>query len=342
MATHIDLSGKRVLVVPLRFLGDAVVTLPMLQTLKSEYPSAHVSVWCSNIGEQIFGASDAVDQCVREPKKLLQRFLLLQAGQYDVVILLRKSFTMALLCQWAGIPIRCGYDMQRFPNPIGFYRSGWGLTHVVSYPDEATPHHQAWHHVQHFKQLTGKSISVPRPRLALTDDIEKSVMQFIPSPDKPYVVVHGLSASASKCLNLSVFTPAVKALMDIGFQVLATGTSQDKNDLEDWIARDNLSVCSLAGQTTLLQLLALLKNAALLVGLDSGPVHLAGVSDTPVVALYGHTNPNQWGPLGDGGALADEFVPVSIHPEQSDEAIAFALHNAVMSHHVIRSSMVSS
>lgn len=350
----VNLSGKRVLVVPLRFVGDAVVTLPLLETLKRQNPSAHLSVWCSAIGEQIFGASAAVDCCVKEPKTLKERWERLREGRYDVVIILRKSVTMSLLCQWAGIPVRCGYDMQRFPSPVGFKRTGWGLTHVVNYPDDKTNRHQSWHHLQHYLALVGSVVSdsskprnVSLPVLNISKEDEDAVKRLIKEltkastveQNKPYVVLHGLSASASKNMPLTVFNAVVRALAEHeqGFLVCATGTEQDKARLDDWIQGEQLPVLNVAGKTSLLQLTALLRGAAGLVGLDSGPVHLAGLMKTPVIALYGQTNPVQWGPLGedtegsdlDSLVLASDFLPVSYSPDESEALVGQRLLEAV-------------
>ena len=336
----VNLSNKRILVVPLRFVGDAVVTLPLLQLMKAKYPACHLSVWCSAIGETLFNASSSVDACVREPKSLFQRMNALKSGDYDAVIVLRKSLTMALLCYWAGIPVRCGYDMQRFPAPVGFHRTGWGLTHVVPYPQFDTKHHQAWHHARHLAILSGQeSLALPHPQLNLSQQDAQTASQLLDLKQEKLVVVHGLSASKSKQMDLSVFTPVIRTLTQQGFNVVVTGTAADEESLSDWVCREHLSVVNLAGKTTLLQLLALLRQACLLVSLDSGPVHLAGVAGTSVVALYGHTNPQQWGPLSDGGNLTQGFVPVSYQADELSDIVAERLQQAVIKHPVVQEQL---
>jgi len=57
---------------------------------------------------------------------------------------------------------------------------------------------------------------------------------------------------------------------------------------------------SVAGETSILQLAALLKRCRLFVGNDNGPMHIAAAVGTPVVALFGPTDPAEWGPWGEG------------------------------------------
>lgn len=336
----LSLNEKRVLVVPLRFVGDAVVTLPLVSAIKSMFPASHVSVLVSAIGETLFGACDAVDELVREKKQFGERFDQLKAGQYDVVMILRQSFTMALLCQLAGIPVRCGYDRQRFPSPVGFQRSGFCLTHVVPYPSDKTTMHQAEHHLEHLKALTGK---IPQKAvsgaLSVTPDDEVKVRQLLKtlgvcsdeSESKKIAVIHGVSASASKQVSLAVFTASAQWLCEAGYTVFTTGTPDDFNDIEAWIQQNQLPIINVAGQTTLLQLYVLLQNSQLLIGLDSGPVHVAGLAKTPtIISLYGATNPKQWGPLEypllDASELsanaANRFYPVCYSQGQSVETIS--------------------
>jgi ADP-heptose:LPS heptosyltransferase len=75
--------------------------------------------------------------------------------------------------------------------------------------------------------------------------------------------------------------------------------------------------CNLAGRTTPSQLAALLSHCQLLIGIDSGPMHVAAAVGRPVVGLFGPTDPRQTGPLGEGHEVIFHRQPCwgpCIHP----------------------------
>src|SRR2546427_12359609 len=67
----------------------------------------------------------------------------------------------------------------------------------------------------------------------------------------------------------------------------------------------------LMGQTTLKDLIALLRRARLLITNDSGPMHLAAAVGTPVIALFGPNDPARTGPYGAGHTGLRSRVPCS-------------------------------
>jgi ADP-heptose:LPS heptosyltransferase len=73
------------------------------------------------------------------------------------------------------------------------------------------------------------------------------------------------------------------------------------------IVRDSPECSVLAPRTDLVELAALLRKAALFVGSDTGPLHLAAAVGTPCVAMYGPSRPAKCGPFGDGHAIVQAY-----------------------------------
>ena len=71
----------------------------------------------------------------------------------------------------------------------------------------------------------------------------------------------------------------------------------------------NIPVHNLAGQTNLKELLALCREARLVIGPDSGTLHMATTQETPVIGLYAHSNPQRTGPYRDLHRVADAYTP---------------------------------
>ena len=83
-----------------------------------------------------------------------------------------------------------------------------------------------------------------------------------------------------------------------GCHVLVGGSHQDIDVAQQirQIAKSRPII--MAGRTTIKQFAAIAKKSALFVGSDSGAMHIASAVGTPVVALYGPSNPREWGPRG--------------------------------------------
>jgi heptosyltransferase I len=89
-------------------------------------------------------------------------------------------------------------------------------------------------------------------------------------------------------------------LLESGFQVVFTGSKEDRLCLDDVTGTLGASVSRLDGRTTLKVLAAVYRLASVVVSTDTGPMHLAAAVGTPVVALFGPTAPSRTGPYGKG------------------------------------------
>src|SRR5206468_11045046 len=83
-----------------------------------------------------------------------------------------------------------------------------------------------------------------------------------------------------------------------GCRVLVGGDAREREVAEAIRTRSRFAPTVLAGRTTLRQFAAVLKRCALFVGNDNGPMHMAAAMGTPVVALFGPSDPSVWGPRG--------------------------------------------
>jgi ADP-heptose:LPS heptosyltransferase len=84
----------------------------------------------------------------------------------------------------------------------------------------------------------------------------------------------------------------------LGCRVMVGGNAAERDLAETVCAKARTKPVNLAGRTSLLVYAAVLKRCALFIGNDNGPMHIAAAVGTPVVALFGPSNPAQWGPRG--------------------------------------------
>jgi len=93
-------------------------------------------------------------------------------------------------------------------------------------------------------------------------------------------------------------TLATRLYKETGSTVIVTGAPKDQSLGQDLITQSDAKVISLCGKTTLGELAAIMRRAALVVANDTGPMHIAASVDAPTIALFGPTDPVFTGPIG--------------------------------------------
>lgn len=254
---------KRILVAPLRFVGDTVLTVPLLRGIHQQFPDSQMDVLTNAVCGSLLSESPYVHQIIEEAKSKLTLIQQLKAGQYDAVLILRKSFSLALICRLAGIPVTIGYDKQRFP--WGYRRTGWLLHRAVRYPSLRTTDYQAQSNLQFLNVLRtlfqtspdssaiqhdpNKAIRLELWRTPEDDAAVQSLLNqlkgLINTPGslgddqqrQPIALVHAVSASHGKSIAPEKFISAIQQLQSQGYAILFTGTKADSLFYETLIQR---------------------------------------------------------------------------------------------------------
>jgi len=314
----------KILVVPLRYIGDTILTVPLIRELHRQYPDVRIDVLCSKTAAPLLEPCPYIHQLIIEPKGLSKNLDLMKRGKYDAIFILRKSFTLALLAKLAGIPMRIGYDKQRFPKPINYKRWGLFLTRAFPYPSLRTETQQVDSHLQFLKGLPSASASSGEGlELWSTKEdsqaLEKILSQEGVNSNQPIAVLHAASASHGKSIELSKFAESLKLLSEKGFQIVATGTQADADAYQKLKSGYALPLTILSGKTTLRETFALYQRTQLLLSVDSSPIHIGAAANIPkIVGIFGPTNHRQWGPYFGSKAEAQNakrFFPVYIDLE---------------------------
>jgi ADP-heptose:LPS heptosyltransferase len=315
---------KRVLVVPLRYIGDTVLTVPLLRQLHSAWPETTLNVLVSATAAPLLASCPDVSGLHVEsslPKGYWGFVPWLAAQRYDAVLILRKSVTLALACKIAGVPVVVGYDKQRFMPPWHYQRWGWFLDRKVCYPSLKTATHQSLHHLAFLDAL-----GLPRQAdtsLALwptPDDhaaVARALAPMQATAHTKIAVVHVASASHGKTVPLDRFVPSVAWLLSQGMTVILTGTPADaawNQQLIDQLPQPE-GCYNGAGQLSLPQTVALLQQAQLLLTVDSAPLHLGAAVGVPqMVGVFGPTNHQQWGVIQPGVRFTPVFLDLPCRP----------------------------
>lgn len=282
---------KRICIVRLSALGDAIMLVPLVRTLQRHFPLAKITWVISNPAYMMLKGLSGVDFIlVDKPKSLTdywQFYQQMKGQQFDVLLATQASFRANLLYPLISAKRKIGYDKARAND---------GQRLFVNQTIAARNEHTLEGFVQFAKALGAKK-SVIEWDLPIGQDEFDWVNQHLPQgrvlainpaaskPERAWPVDKTIALIQSACLRWDV-------------KVVLTGgpTELDRSLAEKIITGINVPVIDLVGKTAPKQLIALLKQVDCLVCPDTGPAHMATAVGTPVIGLYAVNPPHISGP----------------------------------------------
>ena len=288
------------LVVAPNWIGDAVMSLPVLRALRRASPGGRLAVLARSGPGAIYRAEGSAD-AVLPRSSFLGDVAAARRGGFDEVWLLPNSYRSALIAAASGAPRRIGYATER---------RGWLLTSAP--PPPASTEHQLR---DYDVLLEGNGVVPDRdpPRLTLPAAALGRAREALDragrSGDAPFVALCPGSAFAqTKRWPAERFAGVADALAErgLGAAVLVGPGEEELGVSVAAAARSRPAV--LGAKLDPVELAAAISLARAAVTNDSGPMHLAGAVGTPVVALFGPTDPGRTGPSGSSSRVLDRYV----------------------------------
>jgi lipopolysaccharide heptosyltransferase II len=279
------------------------MTTPLLDVLQRNYPQAKITYvagsWSKVIVEHTPAVSHVIDcGTVGIPGRYTLRDYfhlarLLRLSSFDLAFVLDRSPMLTLLPWFAGVPRRVG------PDSLG---RGFSLTDRVAV--SASPLHLQ-HQAEIYLDLAraiGLSVASPRMRFVPT----AAEKQQVPADSHLRIAVFPGGGSnpgmqlTSKRWPLERYREIVRRLvLERDVHVLLIGGPDDKvltQTLLEGLDVPDGTVSDLAGKTSFGEMAAYLEACALFIGNDSSPMHLAAAVGIPVIAIFGPTSPQEYGP----------------------------------------------
>jgi lipopolysaccharide heptosyltransferase II len=159
------------------------------------------------------------------------------------------------------------------------------------------------------------STAAPRFPLAVDHGADDKVSEMLISAGalvgSPLVAINAGARWATKQWPSSAFADVADQLQDEGIRVVVIGRDAEGDPASAVVDHMRTSAINLVGKTSIKELIALLRRVHLLITNDSGPMHLAAAVGTPIVALFGPTDPRRTGPYGPGHLVLRSGIPCS-------------------------------
>ncbi len=313
MANPIDFDSiSRVLVTKLRHHGDVLLASPVLQVLKNRHPHLQIDALVYADTADMLSQHPALDSlhCIdRQWKKrgtlgqfAAEKALLeqLKARQYDLLIHLTEHWRGAWIKRLCGIPLAVTASVNG--RNAAFWRNSF--THTVSLA-RAGGRHTVEVNLDHLRVLgihpePAERSLVLTPGAAAQSRVDGLLAQA-GLLGEPFIHIHPGSRWAFKCWPEAKMSALINQLHTQGHRVVMTGAPGEfeqgmaqriQSGLQQTVALD------LTAKLSLKELAAVSHRAALFIGVDSAPMHIAAAMQTPTVALFGPSGDNVWGPWG--------------------------------------------
>jgi heptosyltransferase II len=320
---------RRILVRGVNWLGDAVMTTPALLRLREKFPAVHITLLTPEKLKDLWLNHPAVDETISfaPGESVFSIGKKLRAGKFDLALVLPNSPRSAIEVYLGGIPQRLGYARpwrNFFLTQAVVPRAGAVKMHKCSeaeirqlvavddsqrhnsngcvLPNAATTAHQI-HEYLHLAAALGANHEPLAPLLTVTPaEIEASKKKFgLEKIDGPVIGLNpGAEYGPAKRWPVEKFIAAAKEIQRrTNCTWLLFGGNNDQPltaKIESAIRNPQSANFNLSGQTSLRELMSLLKLCHVLLTNDTGPMHVAAALGTPVVVPFGSTSPELTGP----------------------------------------------
>ena len=303
---------KNILIIKPSSLGDIVLALPALAALRRSFPDAEISWLVRPEFAPLLENHPHLTKIIPFDRKFLGKawfnpfalgFLLsliqqLRRSNFDIIFDFQGLFRTASLAWLSDCKKRFGMANAREFGRI-FY------THKV--PQNQDCIHLVDYYLKIVKAAGASDVGVQfvfPQNVTAADSVKKLLAKHNIKPDNYAVLVTG-SAREDKRWPIERFVQLADRISSaFGLSVIMTGSASERSYIEKSKETANVSIANLAGKTSLAELVALLKDARLVVSGDTGPGHIAAALGVPVVLIFGPTNPARVEPYKRGECVA--------------------------------------
>jgi heptosyltransferase III len=288
---------KNILIIKLRYIGDVLLATPTVRAIKAARPDVRVTMMVNRGTEDVLSGNPDLDEIMVLDKGSLaaQSRLIagLRARQFDTVIDLTDGDRSAFLTRISGAPVRIGFnDEHRW--------RGRYYTEVV----QLLPglRHRIDRDLEALKPLSIEAESKD-PQLWLTPEENNSTDHLLDQlgvqRSQSIVILQPGARYWFKAWPPERYAELADRLTSrYGCQAMIGGSDQDVGLAQQIRQMAKSTPVIMAGRTTIKQFAAIAKRSTLFVGSDSGAMHIASAVGTSIVALFGPSNPREWGPRG--------------------------------------------
>ncbi|MFN7312009.1 MAG: glycosyltransferase family 9 protein [Bacteroidota bacterium] len=290
-------QAKRILVFKQDEIGDLCYSLHVFTMLKSEFPQAEITLLCKPFAKSLTANNPHID-CVTNSFDDLH-------GYYDVIIDLRGTWESIQFAFRHQPAIRLDRGSVRFAN----MKQGKHPHEVIT-------------NLQIVEPIISKQHQQTNPKIYVSTVAVQKIENYLQAHQiKKYALLH--TGARKQLRKWDKFDVLAQQLHDHHqLSIVFVGDKSEENEIKTWQEKIPFTTYNTAGLLNLMELSALAEKATLYVGNESGPLHIAAVSGTTAIGLFGPGEPFVFYPWGPKTAYLHHILPCNpcnqthcIHPE---------------------------
>ncbi len=317
---HVDgrnLAMKRILLTRMKFIGDIVLTTPIIRSVRNAFPDAFIAYLGEKHAVSLLEHHPDLDEIIpfdfSRPTLIEQPRIAfhIRRKRFDLAIDLFGNPRSALLTLLSGAATRVGPE-----------RRGRGSLYTIQVRDDGKPKTAIEFHNQYLRAV-GIQPVVSAPRIYLTDDEKREARIYLQWLDRehapldfrqPIIGIHpGATWPAKRWLPDRFGELADLLTAKLGAQILVTCGPNDNEAVATMLNHSTANVKVLRA-LPLRQLAAVLSYCSAYITNDNGTMHIAAAVGTPTIGIFGPGEENIWFPYSssDGHVALRKDVPC--HP----------------------------
>lgn len=309
---------KNVLVAAPNWIGDAVLALPAIARVRELFPASRITISGLPHICELFRESPYVNDIRIYSGSLLSTVSDIKKCGFDLAILFPNSFRTALIVYLANIPLRCGYS-----------RDGRGV--LLNIPVKVDVKTKRLSQIEYYQNIVSSmvdglgrsaksgdfSVRSTKEWLYLSKDElnhgkEILLNNNIPVDSLIIGINPGAAYGSAKRWYPERYALISRTLVNkYGAKVIIFGSQQEMDIAAEIVNLSQVPVISMAGKTSIRELMSMIKQCSIFVTNDSGPMHIAAALNIPITAIFGSTDPEKTGPMGNNHIVIKKDVDCS-------------------------------
>ena len=287
---------KKILLIQTAFIGDVILSTPLIANLHKQFPNIQIDYLVKKGNEELLIGHPNVNKVFIFDKKnkwvsLRETIRLIRQEKYDTIVNLHRYASSGLICALSGARQKIGFKK----NPFSFLYSK-SYKHAIGNGEHEVDRNLSL--IASFCDSTNR-----KPSLYPSNEDYTFVSKF---QDTAYYCLAPASIWFTKQAPIATWLQLIEKLSDADHAIFLMGGPNDKALCDQIISESTKEVRSLAGELSIMQSVAFMKNAKRNFVNDSGPLHFASAVNAPVTAFFCSTIPAfGFGPLSDDAKIIE-------------------------------------
>jgi len=290
-------SVKKILLIRTDRIGDVVLSLPMLPLLKKEFPNASISVMVRSYTKELVEHHSDISEVMLwdEKKSVFDYVKTLKEKHFDLAILPYPRFNLAVITFLSNIAIRVG---------TGYRWYSFLFNKKIYEHRKDAKRHEVEYNLNLLKAVGIEFNGTPQFQFSIHSDAKIKVEEILSTDgitsSTKFVVLHAGSGGSARDWKIERFAELGDILQTReGIRVVLTGGKNEVHLVASLESKMKTKPLNYTGMFSLQELGALFLKASVFVANSTGPLHIASIVGTPVVAFYPpivQCSAMRWGP----------------------------------------------